>query len=271
MARDVERGTTGVGFLLGTGLFTLLPTLVEIVSVVLILVMGYSAWFALIVLVTFTAYSAYTRVLVRKRMAYQRRLNELDSRASGRMVDSLLNYEAVKLNANEGLEAERLGGVLGDWAQVGVRNQRSLSRLHVGQSGIIACGVAAVMVLAGQQVVGGQMTVGDLVLVNAYIIQICLPLNTLGLVFRQAKEAFVNAERVCDLLRQPVETGDDPALPSLEPGAGTFVSKTSASATSRAGRSCGTSISRCPLAPRWRWWGQRLGQVDPGAPVVPLL
>ncbi|MFY1851340.1 ATP-binding cassette domain-containing protein [Achromobacter xylosoxidans] len=220
LARDVERGTTGVGFLLGTGLFTLLPTLVEIVSVVLILVMGYSAWFALIVLVTFTAYSAYTRVLVRKRMAYQRRLNELDSRASGRMVDSLLNYEAVKLNANEGLEAERLGGVLGDWAQVGVRNQRSLSRLHVGQSGIIACGVAAVMVLAGQQVVGGQMTVGDLVLVNAYIIQICLPLNTLGLVFRQAKEAFVNAERVCDLLRQPVETGDDPALPSLEPGGG---------------------------------------------------
>ncbi len=220
LARDVERGTTGVGFLLGTGLFTLLPTLVEIVSVVLILVMGYSAWFALIVMLTFIAYSSYTSVLVRKRMAYQRRLNELDSKASGRLVDSLLNYEAVKLNANEGLESERLTRVLADWAAVGVRNQRSLSRLHVGQSGIIACGVAAVMVLAGQQVVGGRMTVGDLVLVNAYIIQICLPLNTLGLIFRQAKEAFVNAERVCELLRHPIETGDDPSLPSLEPGAG---------------------------------------------------
>ena len=135
-------------------------------------------------MVTFSAYSIYTSVLVRKRMAYQRRLNELDSKASGRMVDSLLNYEAVKLNANEGLEADRLTRVLDEWAGVGVRNQRSLSRLHVGQSGIIACGVAAVMILAGQQVVGGRMTVGDLVLVNAYIIQICLPLNTLGLIFR---------------------------------------------------------------------------------------
>ncbi|WP_063588045.1 ATP-binding cassette domain-containing protein [Achromobacter ruhlandii] len=220
LARDVERGTNGVGFLLGTGLFTLLPTLVEIVSVVLILVMGYSAWFAVIVVLTFIAYSAYTSVLVRKRMAYQRRLNDLDSKASGRLVDSLLNYEAVKLNANEGLESERLTRVLHDWADVGVRNQRSLSRLHVGQSGIIACGVAAVMVLAGQQVVGGAMTVGDLVLVNAYIIQICLPLNTLGLIFRQAKEAFVNAERVCELLRHPIETGDDAGLPSLEAGAG---------------------------------------------------
>ncbi|MGE8687701.1 MAG: ATP-binding cassette domain-containing protein [Achromobacter sp.] len=220
LARDVERGTAGVGFLLGTALFTLLPTLVEIVSVVLILVMGYSIWFALIVTLTFIAYFTYTTVLVRKRVAYQRRLNELDSRASGRMVDSLLNYEAVKLNANEALESERLSRVLAEWTEVGIRNQRSLSRLHVGQSGIIACGVAAVMLLAGQQVVSAQMTVGDLVLVNAYIIQICLPLNTLGLIFRQAKEAFVNAERVCELLRYPPETGDEASLPSLEAGAG---------------------------------------------------
>ncbi|QYJ20032.1 ATP-binding cassette domain-containing protein [Achromobacter sp. ES-001] len=220
LARDVERGTAGLGFLLGTGLFTLLPTLVEIVSVVLILVMGYSAWFALIVTVTFVAYFSYTTVLVRKRVRYQRRLNELDSRASGQMVDSLLNYEAVKLNANEALESSRLSRILNEWTEVGIRNQRSLSRLHVGQSGIIACGVAAVMLLAGQQVVTAQMTVGDLVLVNAYIIQICLPLNTLGLIFRQAKEAFVNAERVCDLLRHPPETGDDPNLPALDPGAG---------------------------------------------------
>lgn len=220
LARDVERGTAGVGFLLGTGLFTLLPTLVEIVSVVLILVLGYSPWFALIVTVTFVAYFAYTTILVRKRVVYQRRLNELDSRASGQMVDSLLNIDAIKLNTNETLEADRLSRVLEDWTHVGIRNQRSLSRLHVGQSGIIACGVAAVMLLAGQQVVARTMTVGDLVLVNAYIIQICLPLNTLGLIFRQAKEAFINAERVCGLLRHPPETGDDPALPALEPGAG---------------------------------------------------
>ncbi|OZI49683.1 ATP-binding cassette domain-containing protein [Bordetella genomosp. 4] len=220
LARDVERGTAGIGFLLGTALFTLLPTLVEMVSVVLILVMGYSAWFALVLAATFSAYFVYTVIMVRKRVVYQRHMNDLDSRASGRIVDSLLNYEAVKLNANEGLESRRLSHVLGSWVDVGIRNQASLSRLHVGQSAIIACGVATVMLLAGEQVVDARMTVGDLVLVNAYIIQICLPLNTLGLIFRQAKEAFVNAERVCDLLRKPTETGDDATLPDLDPGMG---------------------------------------------------
>jgi len=220
LARDVERGTTGIGFLLGTALFTLLPTLVEMVSVVLILVMGYSAWFAIVMAGTFLAYFFYTVILVRRRVIYQRQMNDLDSRASGRIVDSLLNYEAVKLNANEALESRRVGDVLNQWVDIGILNQGALSRLHVGQSAIIACGVATVMLLAGQEVVNTRMTVGDLVLVNAYIIQICLPLNTLGLIFRQAKEAFVNAERVCDLLRMPTETGDDAALPSLKPGAG---------------------------------------------------
>lgn len=220
LARDVERGTAGIGFLLGMALFTLLPTLVEMVSVVVILVLGYSAWFALIMGATFIGYFVYTVIMVRKRIAFQREMNDLDSRASGRMVDSLLNYEAVKLNANEALEARRLGSVLGQWVDVGIRNQLALSRLHIGQSAVIACGVGAVMLLAGQQVVNTRMTVGDLVLVNAYIIQVCLPLNTLGLIFRQAKEAFVNAERVCDLLRMPAETGDDEALPALDPGGG---------------------------------------------------
>ncbi|MVW73183.1 ATP-binding cassette domain-containing protein [Bordetella sp. 15P40C-2] len=220
LARDVERGTAGIGFLLGTALFTLLPTLVEMVSVVVILVLSYSAWFAAVMAATFAGYFAYTVIMVRKRIVFQRQMNDLDSRASGRIVDSLLNYEAVKLNANEALETRRLSGVLGQWVDVGIRNQLALSRLHVGQSAVIACGVATVMLLAGQHVVDARMTVGDLVLVNAYIIQVCLPLNTLGLIFRQAKEAFVNAERVCDLLRMPPETGDDEALPGLDPGAG---------------------------------------------------
>ncbi|WP_144639461.1 ATP-binding cassette domain-containing protein [Bordetella genomosp. 13] len=215
LARDMERGTAGVGYLLGTALFTLLPTLVEIVSVVIILVLGYSLWFALIVAVTFTAYFTYTYMLTERRAILQRELNDLDSRASGRIVDSLLNYEAVKLNANESIESGRLNRVLQDWIGVGVLNQRSLSRLHIGQSAIIAAGVGLVMLLAGQQVAGKAMTVGDLVLVNAYIIQICLPLNTLGLIFRQAKEALINAERVCELLLQPPETGEGERLPAL--------------------------------------------------------
>ncbi|ARP94139.1 ATP-binding cassette domain-containing protein [Bordetella genomosp. 13] len=215
LARDMERGTAGVGYLLGTALFTLLPTLVEIVTVVVILVLGYSLWFALIVAVTFIAYFSYTYVLTERRAILQRELNELDSRASGRIVDSLLNYEAVKLNANEAIESRRLNGVLDEWIGVGVLNQRSLSRLHIGQSAIIAAGVGLVMLLAGQQVVQMRMTVGDLVLVNAYIIQICLPLNTLGLIFRQAKEALINAERVCELLLVPAESGDGERMPDL--------------------------------------------------------
>jgi len=221
LARDIERGTAGVGFLLGTALFTLLPTLVEIVSVLVILVAGYSAWFALIVAATFAVYAMVTTVLTERRAPFQREINELDSRASGRMVDSLINYEAVKQYANESLETGRLGSVLKQWVGVGIVNQRSLSTLHIVQSGIIACGVAAVMLLAGQQVVSMQMTVGDLVLVNAYIIQICLPLNTLGLIFRQAKEAMINAERVGALLQVQPEVGDDSTLPPLQVREGT--------------------------------------------------
>ena len=220
LARDMERGTAGVGYLLGTALFTLLPTLVEIVSVVVILVLGYSGWFALIVAVTFAAYFTYTYILTERRAILQRELNELDSRASGRIVDSLLNYEAVKINANERIESSRLNGVLGEWIGVGVLNQQSLSRLHIGQSAIIAGGVGLVMLLAGQQVAGHSMSVGDLVLVNAYIIQICLPLNTLGVIFRQAKEALINAERVCELLLTPPETGEDERLPPLRVAGG---------------------------------------------------
>ncbi|MBO9353814.1 ATP-binding cassette domain-containing protein [Bordetella petrii] len=221
LARDVERGTAGVGFLLGTALFTLLPTLVEIVSVLVILMLGYSLWFAAIVAVTFTAYAIVTTVLTERRAPFQRQINDLDSRASGRMVDSLLNYEAVKLYANESLESNRLSSILKQWVGVGIVNQRSLSILHISQSAIIAFGVASVMLLAGKQVVDFRMTVGGLVLVNAYIIQICLPLNTLGLIFRQAKEALINAERVGALLQIQPEVSDADSLPPLRVREGT--------------------------------------------------
>src|SRR5690606_7807382 len=131
------------------------------------------------------AYGVHTTLSIRRRTPLQRRLNDLDSEAGSRVVDSLLNHEAVKLNVMEDHESARLGRLLARWVAAGIQNQRSLSRLHVGQAGIIAVGVGIVMLLAGQQVVGQGMTVGDLVLVNAYIIQICLPLNTLGLIIRQ--------------------------------------------------------------------------------------
>ncbi|NML13560.1 ATP-binding cassette domain-containing protein [Azohydromonas caseinilytica] len=216
LIRDVERGTAGVGFLLGSGLFTVVPTLVEFAAVLAVMAAGYSLWFTLVIMVTFFVYAAFTTAKTATRALRQRRVNDMDSRANGRMVDTLLNYETVKTHAREGFERQRYASVLGAWVEEGVRNQRALSGLHIGQSAIIAAGVAAVMLLAAEQTVRGQMTVGDLVLVNSYIIQICLPLNALGFVFREARDALVNTEKLFGLLQQPVEIQDAPEAPPLK-------------------------------------------------------
>ncbi|MGQ0750745.1 MAG: ATP-binding cassette domain-containing protein [Betaproteobacteria bacterium] len=200
LTREVERGTAGIGFLLGVALFTIVPTLVEIVAVMAIIAAGYGYWPTMIITLTFAVYTTFTVAFTAQRMIHQRALNELDSRANSRLVDSLLNYEAVKYYANERYEGSRFGPIMHDWVEAGVRNQRHLSMLHIGQSGIIAVGVAAIMLYASVRVAGGTMTVGDLVLVNAYVIQVCLPLNALGFVFRQAKDALINIERLFFLL-----------------------------------------------------------------------
>jgi ATP-binding cassette subfamily B protein len=209
LSRDVERGTNGMAFLLGTALFTLLPTLVEIVTVVGILALGYNAAYSLIVAAAFVVYAVVTSIFTRRRTRLQRRLNELDSRAGAQLVDGLLNHDTIKYFSNEALENTRLRKTLDGWMEVGVENQRALSTLHIAQSAVIALGVSATMLLAGQEVVAGRMSVGDFVLINAYIIQICLPLNTLGMVFRQTREAMINAEQACELLVIPAETADE--------------------------------------------------------------
>ncbi|MDZ5458691.1 ATP-binding cassette domain-containing protein [Azohydromonas lata] len=216
LIRDVERGTAGVGFLLGSGLFTVVPTLVEFVAVLAVMAAGYSLWFTLVIMATFLVYGSFTMAKTGTRALRQRRVNDMDSRANGRMVDTLLNYETVKTHVRETYERRRYGGVLGEWVEEGMRNQRALCGLHIGQSAIIAAGVAAVMLLAGEQTVRGQMTVGDLVLVNSYIIQICLPLNALGFVFREARDALVNTEKLFALLNQPVDIQDGPQSRPLQ-------------------------------------------------------
>jgi ATP-binding cassette, subfamily B, bacterial len=215
LIREVERGTLAIGFLLGVGLFTIVPTLVEIAAVMTIMVLNYSSWFAAIISATFAVYTAFTLIFTERRQVHQRRMNELDSRSNARLVDSLLNYDTVKYYANESLEQSRFRSIMREWVEVGVRNQKALSTLHVGQSAIIAAGVAAIMLLAGHDVVRGTMTVGDLVLVNAYVIQVCLPLNALGFVFRQARDAVVNAEKLFALLKQRPDMDEAPGAPAL--------------------------------------------------------
>jgi ATP-binding cassette subfamily B protein len=216
LIRDVERGTAGVGFLLGAGLFTVVPTLVEFFGVLLVMAIGYSLGFTVIIMVTFVVYAAVTMGLTQKRELRQRRVNEMDSRANGRLVDSLLNYETVKTYAREDYERSRYAAICDEWVKGSVHNQRALSGLHISQSAIIAGGVAAVMMLAAEQTVRGVMTVGDLVLVNAYVIQICLPLNALGFVFREASDALVNTEKLFTLLDQRPDIEDKPGTPPLQ-------------------------------------------------------
>ncbi|MEW6762748.1 MAG: ABC transporter ATP-binding protein/permease [Pseudomonadota bacterium] len=220
---DIDRGTGGIAFLLGVGLFTIVPTLVEIALVLGIMLNRYPAGFAAVILLTFLLYAGFTLVFTARRVVYQRRVNKLDSSAKGRLADSLINYDTVKFFNNEALEAERFGAILKDWRAAGAANQRALFTLHVGQSAVIALGVAAIMLLAGQAVMQRQMSVGDLVLINAFALQVCLPLNALGFVYREARDAWVNTERLFELLREQPEIVDAPGAPLLRDGPGEVV------------------------------------------------
>ena len=212
---DIDRGTNGIAFLLGVGLFTLVPTLLEIALVVGILTARYSNWFTAALGVTFLIYCGFTLVFTARRAIFQRRVNRLDSNAKSLLADSLINYDTVKYFTNEKQESSRFQGIMDHWAEAVVSNQKALFTLHVGQSAIIAMGVASVMLLAGQGVMTREMTVGDLILVNSYVIQVCLPLNALGFVYREARDALVNAEKLFQLLREKPEIDDPPGMPAL--------------------------------------------------------
>jgi ATP-binding cassette subfamily B protein len=220
---DIDRGTNGIAFLLGVGLFTIVPTLVEIGLVLVVMLRHYSTSFSAIIVVTFLFYSGFTLAFTSRRVLYQRRVNKLDSRAKGQMADSLINYDTVKYFTNEAVEAQRFSATMDRWLEAGTGNQRALFILHVGQSGVIAIGVAAIMLLAGQAVIERHMSVGDLVLINAYALQVCLPLNALGFVYREARDAWVNAERLFALLHEAPEIAERPGQPRLQATRGEVV------------------------------------------------
>lgn len=213
---NIDRGTAGIAFLLGVGLFTLVPTLVEIGMVLTIMLSNYSAWFTAIIGATFFLYTGFTLAFTARRAIFQRRVNRLDTNAKNRLADSLINADAVKYFTNEVLESRRFERIMGRWTEAAVSNQKALFFLHVGQSAIIAAGVAGVMLLAGQGVALQKMTVGDLVLINAYVIQICLPLNALGFVYREVRDALINAEKLLELLRERPDIEEPTGLPDLQ-------------------------------------------------------
>jgi ATP-binding cassette subfamily B protein len=213
---DIDRGTNGIAFLLGIGLFTLVPTIVEIGMVLAIMGTRYSLWYTGIISVTFILYTGFTVVFTSRRTIFQRRVNRLDSSAKSRLTDSLINYDSVKYFTNEKLESQRFQDIMRHWADAATDNQKALFILHVGQSAMIALGVSSIMLLAGNDVMNGGMTVGDLVLINAFMLQVCLPLNALGFVYREARDALVNAEKLFELLREQPEIKEPPGMPALK-------------------------------------------------------
>ncbi len=219
MLPDIDRGTAGIGFLLGFSVFTLLPTLIEIGLVMAIICSRYSAWYGAIIIATFILYAGFTVLFTARRMVVKRRVNRLDSHAKSRLADSLLNVEAVQQFTNETLEVRRFAAIMRRWGSAGVANQRALFVLHVGQSAVICLGVTSVMLAAGQEVLLQRMTVGDLVLINAFMLQVCLPLNTLGFIYREARDALVNVEKMVALMRLQPEVTTLPQALALRAGA----------------------------------------------------
>ncbi len=220
VSRDIERGAAGIRFLLNFMLFNILPTLLEIGIVAVILLVKYDPWFAIITLGTLVVYIAYTLWITEWRMVLRRNMNEMDSKANTRAIDSLLNYETVKYFGNERYESQRYDETLEKWEHAAIRNQTSLSILNVGQATIIAIGVTLLMILATQGVVAGTMTVGDLVLVNAFLIQLYAPLHFLGFVYREIRHSLADMERMFGLLGRHREIEDKPGAPDLKVSGG---------------------------------------------------
>jgi len=214
VSRDIERGSRGISFLLNFMVFNILPTLIEIGLIAAILFYNYNLWFAIIPFITVALYVFFTLVVTEWRLKFRRTMNDMDSRANTRAIDSLLNYETVKYFGNEDYEARRYDDNLQVWETAAIKNQTSLASLNIGQGGIIAIGITVLMLMAGQGVVAGEMTLGDLVLINAYLLQMFIPLNFLGFVYRQIKHSLTDMEKMFTLLDQPCDIEDrDDARP----------------------------------------------------------
>ncbi|MCX7960583.1 MAG: ABC transporter ATP-binding protein/permease [Burkholderiales bacterium] len=218
MTRDIERGTRGISTLLSYLVFSILPVILEFALVAAVLLGRFDWRFAAVTFGAVAAYVAFTVAVTEWRMEIRRRANELDSRANTRAIDSLLNYETVKYFGNEEYEARRYDESLQKHETAAVKSEASLGLLNIGQSLIIAAAVTALMFLAAEGVVAGAFTVGDLVLVNGLLIQLYIPLNFLGMVYREVKQSLLDMDRMFRLLAERREIEDRPGAQELPPG-----------------------------------------------------
>jgi len=206
LARDIERGTTGISFLLRFTLFNIVPTLLEIVMVTGILLVAFNVSYVLAILISVLVYVVFSIRVTEWRIGFVREANSRDNQSNSRAIDSLLNYETVKYFNNERFEAEQYDKGLQLWEQARLKNRLSMAALNSGQAFIIGVSLIVIMAMAVREVASGQMTLGDFTMVNAYLIQLFVPLNALGFVYREIRQSLVNVERLFALL------GDKPAI-----------------------------------------------------------
>ncbi|MFT3858444.1 MAG: ABC transporter ATP-binding protein/permease [Aquabacterium sp.] len=210
MTRDIERGTRAVHSLISYSLYSIVPTLIEVVLVLTLLGTKFDMMFAWITLTALVVYIAFTVSVTQWRTRFRREMNELDSKAHTRAIDSLLNYETVKYFNNEAFETNRYDEALERLRKAGVKSQQTLSLLNAGQQTIIAIGLIAMLWRATEGVVAGRMTVGDLVMVNAFMIQLYIPLNFLGVIYREIKQALTDLDKMFTLMERDREVDDAP-------------------------------------------------------------
>jgi ATP-binding cassette subfamily B protein len=223
MTRDIERGTRAVHSLISYSLYSIFPTLIEVALVLSILAVKFDVWFAWITIIALVLYITFTIIVTEWRTQFRKQMNELDSTAHSRAIDSLLNYETVKYFNNEEFEAQRYDHNLERYRKAALKSQTTLSMLNTGQQLIIAAGLVAMLWRATQGVVDGRMTLGDLVMVNAFMIQLYIPLGFLGVLYREIKQGLTDLEKMFTLMEREREIADVPgALPLalIEGGSG---------------------------------------------------
>ncbi|KAA1158025.1 ABC transporter ATP-binding protein/permease [Pseudoalteromonas fuliginea] len=208
ISRDIERGTSGLSFLMRFLMFNIVPTLFEILTVAIIFGTLFSVWFALITLLAVAIYITFTVVVTQWRNRFIREANAADNQSNTRAIDSLLNYETVKYFNNEQFEAKTYDTFLANWEKARLKNRMSLLALNSGQALIIACAITALMWLGSTEVVAGTLSIGELVMINAYMIQLFLPLNFLGFVYREIRRALTDLENMLGLLNKKPQITD---------------------------------------------------------------
>jgi ATP-binding cassette, subfamily B, heavy metal transporter len=216
MTRDIERGTRGVHSLISYSLYSIIPTLIEVTLVLTLLAVKFDVWFAWITIVALVVYIFFTITVTEWRTQYRKRMNEMDSTAHSRAIDSLLNYETVKYFNNEEFEAQRYDENLERYRRAAIKSQSTLSLLNTGQQLIIATALVTMLWRATQGVADGRMTLGDLVMVNAFMIQLYIPLNFLGVIYREIKQSLTDLEKMFGLMEREREIADVPGATDLQ-------------------------------------------------------